>query len=73
MTRHSMDQSAVECTKPHPQRCRRRNDDAIAFVVRDTAAAQARMRPAIAPAEAAQPTEEEPLSEDDALPRGEED
>jgi hypothetical protein len=65
--------SVVECTKPHPQRCRHRNDEAIAFVVRDTAAALDPIRQAIRPAAAAQPTEVEELPEDDALPRGEED
>jgi Tol biopolymer transport system component len=63
-TRHSMDQSAVECVKPG---CRHGNDKRIAFVLRDPAQAQALSRVA-----GTEPEPEEPLPDDDALPHAEE-
>jgi Tol biopolymer transport system component len=66
-TRHSMDQSAVECVK---RGCRHGKDRRIAFVVRDPAQPDALTRRAAA---APEPDDDEPLPEDDALPRVEED
>jgi dipeptidyl aminopeptidase/acylaminoacyl peptidase len=71
-TRHSMDQSAVECAKPHP-RWRHRTDEAIAFVVRNAATAPDPMRQTLTPTTTPEPTQVEELPENDALPRGEED
>jgi TolB protein len=70
-TRHSMDQSAVQCTKPGKRRCHR-HDEAIAFVKRDPATAGA---PSLAPTPTQgtdQPSEDGALPDDDALPRPEE-
>ena len=70
-TRHSIDQSVVECVKPQAQRCRHRNDKAIAFVVRDPAQMKSLGRSVAPPEPVAVEVEE--LPEDDALPRSEED
>jgi hypothetical protein len=72
-TRHSIDQSAVECVKPPARRCSNRTDRRLAFVVRDPAQAGAPMRAGTAPQPAEPPTELEALPVDDALPRSEED
>src|SRR4051812_22980515 len=71
--RHSMDQSAVTCVKRDERRCRHRHDDAIAFVVRDPAAANALGRRSLEPQPTEAPAEVEELPSDDALPRPEED
>jgi Tol biopolymer transport system component len=69
--RHSMDQSAVTCSKPGEGH--ERHTDALAFVVRDPAVATVLGRAAAEPETADQPPEVEELEPDDALPRPEED
>jgi hypothetical protein len=64
-TRHSMDQSAVECVK---RSCPHGSEKRIAFVFRDPAQAQARSRVGGAEPEPSG----EPIPDDDALPRDEE-
>jgi WD40-like Beta Propeller Repeat len=72
-SRHSIDQSAVECAKPSDRHCPHGHQQAIAFVVRDAAAAAPLNRTALSP-QITDPTSElEELPADDNLPHNEED
>jgi hypothetical protein len=66
-TRHSFDQTVVECVKP--RHCRAR---AVAFVYREPAQAPTLRGALAAPVAPVTEDEPEPLEPDDALPRGEE-